>query len=118
MADVHRVGGGDEQNLALKPQEARLDPPGISVLIGGAPADTAAAFRRVFGPKSPLGIKARTVGTAEVEKIRASGFDVVPVPTNNFPNHGRIVHPTDGAAGFTPENLKKLSQVFTDTTGL
>jgi hypothetical protein len=118
MACVHRVGGGNEQNLGLKPQEANLDPPGISVLIGGTPADTAAAFRRVFGPKSALREAARTVGTAEVDKIRASGFDVVPVPTNNFPNHGRIVHPTDGAAGFTPDNVKKLSQVFADTTGL
>jgi hypothetical protein len=46
------------------------------------------------------------------------GFDVIPVPTSNFPNHGRIIHPTDGAAGFTPENLEKLSQAFTNTMGL
>jgi hypothetical protein len=115
---VHRVGGGDEKNLGLKPHEATLDPPGISVLIGGTPAETTAAFRRVFGPKSSLGKAARTVGTAEIEQIRAAGFDVVPVPTSNFPNHGRIVHPTEGAAGFTPQNLQRLSQVFTNTTGL
>jgi hypothetical protein len=87
-------------------------------LIGGTPAETAAAFRRVFGPKSSLGRFASTVGTAEIEQIRAVGFDVIPVPTNNFPNHGRIIHPTEGSAGFTPENLEKLAQVFTDTTGL
>ncbi len=115
---VHRVGGGDAANLALKPAEAKLNPPGISVLIGGTPADTAAAFRRVFGAKSSLGKAARTVGTAEIDAIRAAGFDVVPVPTSNFPNHGRIVHPTEGAAGFTPENLQKLSQIFTNMTGL
>jgi hypothetical protein len=115
---VHRVGGGDETNLALKPHEAKLDPPGISVLIGGTPAEAARAFRRVFGPKSSLGRVASTVGTAETERIRAAGFDVIPVPTSNFPNHGRIIHPTDGAAGFTPENLERLSQVFTNTTGL
>jgi hypothetical protein len=115
---VHRVGGGDAKNLSLKPAEANLNPPGISVLIGGTPADTAAAFRRVFGPKSGLGKAARTVGTADVEQIRAIGFDVIPVPTSNFPNHGRIVHPTEGAAGFTAENLQKLSQVFTNMTGL
>lgn len=115
---VHRVGGGDAKNLTLKPAEANLDPPGISVLIGGTPADTAAAFRRVFGPKSGLGKAASTVGTAEIEQLRAGGFDVIPVPTGNFPNHGRIIHPTEGAAGFTPENLQKLSQVFTNTTGL
>jgi hypothetical protein len=115
---VHRVGGGDEKNLGLKPHEAKLDPPGISILIGGTPAETAAAFRRVFGPKSSLGRAASTVGTAEIEQIRAVGFDVIPAPTSNFPNHGRIIHPRDGAAGFTPENLERLARVFTNTTGL
>ena len=115
---VHRVGGGDEKNLGLKPAEAKLNPPGISVLIGGTPADTAADFRRVFGPRSSLGRLASTVGTAEIEQIRKAGFDVIPAPTKNFPNHGRIIHPTQGAAGFTPENLQKLSPVFTNTTGL
>jgi hypothetical protein len=115
---VHRVGEGDANNLGLKPHEARLDPPGISVLIGGTPAETAAAFRRVFGPKSSLGRAASTVGTAEIEQIRAVGFDVIPVPTSNISNHGRIIHPTEGAAGFTPENLEKLAQIFTDATGL
>ncbi|MGO8902370.1 MAG: RHS repeat-associated core domain-containing protein [Isosphaeraceae bacterium] len=115
---VHRVGGGDEKNLGLKPAEAKLNPPGISVLIGGMPADTAADFRRVFGPRSSLGRLASTVGTAEIEQIRKAGFDVIPVPTKNFPNHGRIIHPTQGAAGFTAENLQKLSPVFTNTTGL
>jgi hypothetical protein len=115
---VHRVGGGDANNLGLKPHEAKLDPPCISVLIGGTPAEAAVAFRRVFGPKSSLGRAASTVGTAEIEQIRAAGFDVIAVPTSNFPNHGRIIHRTEGAAGFTPENLEKLSQAFTNTTGL
>ncbi len=114
---VHRVGGGDEKNLGLKPHEAKLDPPGISVLIGGTPAE-AAAFRRVFGPKSSLGKAASTVGAAELGQIRAVGFDVAAAPTSNFPNHGRIVHSTQGAVGFIPENLQGLSQVFTTTTGL
>src|SRR6266481_1712824 len=99
--DCHRVGGGDEKNLVLRPPEAKLEPPGISVLIGGTPAQTAADFRRVFGTKSILGQAVGTVGTAEIGQIRAVGFDVVPVPTRNFPNHGRIIHPTEGAAGFT-----------------
>jgi len=115
---VHRIGGGDEKNLGLKPHEAKLDPPGISVLIGGTPAEANAAFRRVCGPKSSLGRAASTVGTVELGQIRAVGFDVVPAPTSNFPDHGRIVHPTQGAVGFIPENLQGLSQVFTNTTGL
>src|SRR5580698_3023452 len=99
---VHRVGGSNEKNFTLKPQEAKLDPPGISVLIGGTPVDTATAFRRVFGPKSNLGKVATTVATAEIAQIQSLGFDVVPAPTSNFPNHGRIIHPTEGVAGFRP----------------
>ena len=114
---VHRVGGGDEKNLSLKPHEAKLDPPGISVLIGGTPADTAAAFRRVFGPKSRLAKAASTIGTAEIEQIRAAGFDVVTVPTSNFPNHGRIIHPTEGAAGFTAENVQSCLRFFPTRRG-
>jgi hypothetical protein len=115
---AHRVGEGDANNLGLKLHEAKLDPLAISVLIGGTPAETAAAFRRVFGPKSGLGRAASAVGTAEIERIRAVGFDVITVPTSNFPKHGRIIHPAEGSAGFTTENLEKLAQAFTDTTGL
>jgi hypothetical protein len=115
---VHRVGGGGPKNLELKPQESKLDPPGISVLIGGTPGETAADFRRVFGPRSSIGQAAKTVGTAQIDQIRALGFDVVSVPTDNFPNHGRIVHPNDRASGFNQENLQKLSRLFTDTIGL
>jgi hypothetical protein len=57
------------------------------------------------------------VGTAELDDIKTIGFDVIPDPSQHFPNHGRLIHPTDGAAGFTPANLARLSQVFTDTTG-
>jgi pyridoxal/pyridoxine/pyridoxamine kinase len=57
------------------------------------------------------------VWTAEVEAIRVLGFDVIAVPTNNFPNHGRVIHP-DGVAGFTPANLQKLAAVFVNKKGL
>ena len=113
----HRIGGGDADNLELKPQEAKLNPPGISILIGGTPQQAAADWRAVFTKPGP-GAKAGTVGTAEIERIRGLGFEVIAVPTPNFPNHGRLIHPTEGAAGFTSDNLQKLSQVFTNTTGL
>jgi hypothetical protein len=115
--DAHRIGGGDAENLALKPAEARLDPPGISVHLGGTPEEAAAAMRSVFGPRSTLGKQAGVVGTAELQAIRDMGFDVMPKPTSNFPNHGRLIHPGDGAAGFTPGNLEELSQVFTNKRG-
>jgi len=116
--DCHRIGGGAAGNLALRPAEGALDPPGISVLISGTPAEPAADMRRVFGPHSSLGKKAGIVGTADLEQIRNAGFDVIPDRTGHFPNHGRLIHPSQGAAGFSRENLEKLSRVFTDTTGL
>jgi hypothetical protein len=116
--DCHRIGGGAAANPALRPAEAALDPPGISVLMGGTPAEAAADMRRVFGPISSLGKKARVVGTAELEQVREMGFDVIPDSTTNFPDHGRLIHPTQGAAGFTRENLDNRSRIFADTTGL
>lgn len=117
-AACHRIGGGDASNLKLRPAEANLQPPGISILIGGTPEQAAADFRRVFGPPSSLGRKAGVVGTADLDMIRDAGFDVIEDSTNNFPNHGRLIHPTQGAAGFNDENLKRLSQAFTNKTGL
>jgi hypothetical protein len=114
---VHRVGGGDAGNLVLKPAETRLTPPGISVLLGGLPADAASEMRAAFPNAQRLHDAAKTVGTATVAQIRAAGFDVITLPTRNLPNHGRIIHPL-GAAGFTPENLEKLAQQLTNTTGL
>src|SRR5437764_14956088 len=113
----HRIGGGDPANLKLRAAEANLNPPGISVLVGGTPQQAAADFRRVFGPRSTIGKKATVVGTASLGKIRDTGFDVIDDPTTNFPNHGRLIHPTEGAAGFTDETLKPLSQAFSDQRG-
>ena len=113
----HRIGGGDSSNLELKIQEAKLNLPGISVLIGRTPQEAAADWRAVFA-KPGASAKARTVGTADIERIRELGFDVIPMPTPSFPNHGRLPHPSQGTAGFSPENLEKLSHAFTNTDGL
>jgi hypothetical protein len=115
---VYRIGGGAASNLVLKPAEAKLDPPGISVLIGGTPQQAAADFRRVFGPKSRLGRLAGMVGESDAAAIQSVGFEVMSFPTSNFPNHGRLIHPTLAAAGFDPDNLDTLSAVFIDHTGL
>ena len=113
----HRIGGGSASNLELKPQEAKLNPPSISVLIGGTPQQAAADWRRVFTKPGPSA-KASAVGTADIDAVRQLGFDVIPLPTPNFPNHGRLIHPADGEAGFNQENLDSLAQEFTDTTVL
>jgi hypothetical protein len=112
---VHRVGGGSASNLALKPAEARLEPPGISTLAGGTPAQAAEAMRRRFPRMAPRG--KTVVGSTTAGKIREAGFDVIMNPTTNFPNHARLAHP-GGAAGFSGENLERLAQGFQDHTGL
>lgn len=112
---VHRVGGSLAANLNLKPREATLNPPGISMLRGGTPQEAAEAMRRQFPRKAPRG---RTVvGSATVGQIRVAGFDVIMDATPRFPQHARLIHP-QGAAGFTDDNLKRLAQCFQDHTGL
>jgi hypothetical protein len=114
--NIHRIGGGSVENLRLKPAEAKLNPPGISVLEAPTPDDAAGQIRITFPAATGLHEAAKVVGSTTREMIRDAGFDVISNPTRKFPNHHRIVHP-DGAAGFTDENLKKLSEAFTDTAG-
>jgi hypothetical protein len=113
---LHRIGGASVENLRLKPREAALDLPGISVLEADRPAEAAAAMRAAFPKARGLQTAARTVGSATVEAIRAAGFDVMTDPSATFPNHYRVIHP-DGAAGFTDDNLLRLAEAFTNTTG-
>ena len=114
--DIHRIGGGNVDNLALKARETKLDPPGISVLQGGTPSEAAAQMRAAFPNATGLHKAAECVGSSCTAKIRSAGFDVIPNPTDKFPNHFRLIHP-DGAAGFTPQNLEKLSKAFKNTSG-
>jgi hypothetical protein len=114
--DIHRIGGGSVDNLRLKPREATLDPPGISVLRTPTPSEAARQIRGAFPGATGLHEAAKVVGSTTTEKIRDAGFDVIPNPTKRLPNHHRLIHP-DGVAGFSEENLKRLSEAFTDTSG-
>ena len=114
--DIHRIGGGTVENLRLKPAEAALHPPGISVLKNHNPGDAAAQMRAAFPKAVGLHEATKTVGSTSEELIRRAGFDIIPNPTKKLPNHYRLIHP-DGTAGFTDENLEKLAEVFTNTTG-
>lgn len=107
---IHRTGGGAIANLRLKPPEATLTPPGISVLQAPTPGEAAAQTRAAF-PKA-----ARVVGTTSEALIRSTGFDVVANPTRKFPGHHRIIHP-DGVTWFTDANLARLAEVFSNTAG-
>lgn len=114
--DIHRIGGGTVENLRLKPAEAGLDPPGISVLKNPTPGDAADQIRAAFPAATEILEASKTVGTTSAELIRSAGFDIIPNPTRKQPNHHRIIHP-EGVAGFTDENLEALAHVFTNTTG-
>jgi hypothetical protein len=112
---VHRIGGGSVDNLRLSPLEEALEPPGISVLLGGAPQEAAAQMRQAFPRSRKWQETSRTVGTTTASAVRQFGFDVVPDATARFVNHARMIHP-DGIDGFNDAKLDKLAQTFENTT--
>jgi hypothetical protein len=109
---VHRLGSATATGFTPSPAELALNPPGVSVLLGGT-ADEAMASMRAVYPRSRKWQAAGAVSSATVAAVQAAGFDVVEDPTANFSNHARLVHPL-GAAGFTDENLTALAAVFTE----
>lgn len=116
VEDIHRIGGGNVENLRLKDREAQLSPPGISVLKATSPAEAVRQIREAFPDAEELGEAAQVVGSTSVEKIRSTAFDIIANPTRKLPNHHRIVHP-GGASGFNDENLQRLASVFRNTSG-
>ena len=116
VGDMHRIGGSSVENLQLKPREAMLNPPGLSLLQAPSPAEAARQMRQVFPAADKLHEAAQVIGSTTVDNIRGAGFDVIPNPTKKLPKHYRLIHP-DGAAGFNDENLARLSAVFTETSG-
>jgi hypothetical protein len=114
--DIHRIGGATVENLRLKPREAALDIPGISVLKCDTPGEAARQIRAAFPKAKGLHEAAKTVGSTSEELIRSVGFDIIHVPSNALPNHYRIIH-SAGVAGFNDQDLALLVQVFVNTTG-
>ena len=104
------------ENLRLKPREATLDPPGISLLQALSPGEAARQMREAFPAANALHAAAQVVASTTVDKIRQAGFDVLPNPTRKLPQHYRLIHP-DGVAGFTDANLRRLSAVFREASG-
>ncbi|MGH8066613.1 MAG: hypothetical protein ACRERE_15510 [Candidatus Entotheonellia bacterium] len=103
-------------NLRLKPREAALNPPGISLLRASSPGDVARQIQEAFPTADALHDAAQVIGSTTVDNIRQVGFNVLPNPTKKLPNHYRLIHP-DGVAGFNDANLVRLSAVFTETSG-
>jgi len=104
------------ENLRLKPREATLDDPGISVIKAPTPDAAAQELRSGLPKAGNLQKQAGTIGTASEEAIRGVGFDVIPTPSLALPNHHRIIHP-EGADGFNDANLARLAEVFVNTMG-
>lgn len=71
-------------------------------------------MRAAFPSAKRLHEAAGCVGSSCAAQIREAGFDLIPDPTKKFPNHHRFIHP-EGAGGFKPENLERLSKMFSDT---
>ena len=115
LDNIHRIGGGSVENLRLKPREAALDPPGISVIKTPTPDSAAREVRAGLPRAMGLHERAKSMGTSSEEAIRSVGFDIIPNPSEALPNHHRIIHP-DGVAGFNDANLSRLAEVFVDTT--
>ena len=116
VGDMHRIGGSSVENLRLKPREAMLNLPGISLLQAPAPEEAARQMREAFPAADELHKAAQVIGSTTADKIRSAGFDVIPNPTRKLLNHYRLIHP-DGVTGFNEENLVRLSVVFTETSG-
>ena len=87
VEDMHRIGGSSVENLRLKPREATLNPPGISLLHAPAPREAARQMREAFPAADELHAAAQVIGSTTVEKIRSAGFDVIPNSTKRLPNH-------------------------------
>jgi hypothetical protein len=112
----HRIGGGEIQNLRLKPKEAKLTIPGISMILANSPEEAVRIFRSAFPEFLELQEAAKTIGTTTEELIRSVGFAIMHKPSRKVVVHYRLIHP-DGAIGFSDENLARLSNVITNTTG-
>jgi hypothetical protein len=84
------------ENLRLKPREAMLNPPGISLLQASSPGEAARQMREAFPAADGLHEAAQVIGSTTIDNIRRAGFDVIPNPTRKLPNHYRLVHPYGG----------------------
>ena len=114
--DIHRMGGASVANLRLKPQEAALKVPGVSVIKAPSPGEAARQMRTVFPKAKSLHQAAKTVGSTSEALIRGAGFDIMHAPSKALPNHYRIIQP-QGASGFNDQNLARLAAAFVNTTG-
>jgi len=104
------------ENLRLKPREATLDPPGISLLHASSPGEAARQIREASPVATALHHAAQVIASTTMDKIRQAGFDVFPNLIKKLPQHYRLIHLED-VAGFTDANLLRLSAVFIETSG-
>ena len=110
VENMHRIGGSSVENLRLKPREATLNPPGISLLHALSPQEAARQIREAFPAADELHTAAQVIGSTTIEKVRSTGFDIIPNPTRRLPHHYRLIHP-DGVA-LPADTALRLSRYF------
>lgn len=112
--NLYRIGGGDVSNLGLKPAEAKLNPPGISLIRANSAEEAGNIMKEAYPKATNLhaDIDAGKIAAITSDEIREAGFEVIHSPTKGIGDpHARLTHP-EGAAGFNAENLEKLSGKF------
>lgn len=67
--DIHRIGGSSVDNLRLKPRDARLKPPGISVLKAATPAEAASQLGAALPEATDLHKAAKIIGSSTTESV-------------------------------------------------
>jgi len=67
---MHRIGGSRVEHLRLKPREATLDPPGISLLHASSLGEAARQMREAFPAATVLHHAAQMLASATVDKSR------------------------------------------------
>jgi hypothetical protein len=70
-------------NLALKPAETKLNPPGISMIRANSAEEAGDIMKKVFPKASNLhaSIDAGNIAEFTAKEIREAGFDVIHNPT-------------------------------------
>jgi hypothetical protein len=68
---MHCIGGSSVENLRVKPREAMLNPPGISLLQAPAPEEAARQMREAFPAADELHEATQVIGsTTALSKSR------------------------------------------------
>ncbi|MCE3602623.1 RHS domain-containing protein, partial [Massilia sp. P8910] len=113
---VYRISTEGPYNFNFNSREldaiatGKLNPPGISLIRAGSPAEAMDIWNNAFRDRPAV-----SIGEVSAKDIRAAGYDVIHDPSKKGAlreNHARLVHP-DGVDGFN-SNTDKLVPKFSN----